>query len=199
MMKFVEFKKMPRLYREVVITEKIDGTNAAVVWSFDDPDENTVATVPTEAGSMNLWCQSRNRFITPEADNFGFAAWCRDNATELARLGKGHHFGEWWGRGIQRGYGLVDRAFSLFNVLRWGVDDIFDELPRCVQLVPQLYNGVYSEKAVHEALERLREFGSYAAYKFPNPEGIVVHHIAANVSFKVTLENDDKPKGGKCA
>ena len=32
----------------------------------------------------------------------------------------GRHFGEWWGSGIQRGYGLDEKTFSLFNAYRWG-------------------------------------------------------------------------------
>lgn len=32
---FVSFPKMPRLHREIVITEKLDGTNAQVYLTFD--------------------------------------------------------------------------------------------------------------------------------------------------------------------
>ncbi len=33
------------------------------------------------------------------------------------------YFGEWWGSGVQRGYGLQkgDKRFSLFNVSRWAL------------------------------------------------------------------------------
>ena len=57
---FKEFEKISRLNREVIVTEKIDGTNG-LVWVSDD---STVV----RAGS-------RSRWITPEADNFGFARW----------------------------------------------------------------------------------------------------------------------------
>jgi hypothetical protein len=67
---------------------------------------------------------SRSQYITPERDNHGFARWVQDDADELWALGEGRHFGEWWGSGIQRGYGLQkgEKRFSLFNVARWADD-----------------------------------------------------------------------------
>ena len=100
------FGKIARWNREVIVTEKIDGTNAQILVN----DEGTDFRV----GSRNQW-------ITPEADNFGFARWCADNRDDLLKLGPGRHFGEWWGSGIQRGYGLAkgEKRFSLFNVSKW--------------------------------------------------------------------------------
>ena len=102
---FQEFPKLARLSREVIITEKIDGTNAQIY--IDD--------------AQNIMAGSRTRWISPEADNFGFAAWARAHRDELLTLGPGRHFGEWWGVGIQRGYGLSERRFSLFNTQRWAL------------------------------------------------------------------------------
>ncbi len=102
-MEFREFDKIPRLKRNVVITEKIDGTNACVVIS----PEGIISA------------QSRSQIITPDNDNYGFARWVEDNSEELAKLGGGYHFGEWWGSGIQRRYGMDRKVFSLFNVGRW--------------------------------------------------------------------------------
>src|SRR5690606_32927913 len=116
---FVDFPKMARWSRDVIVTEKIDGTNAQVCIGED--------------GSIRAG--SRTRWITPEADNFGFARWVEENKEELLKLGPGRHFGEWWGKGIQRGYGVADRRFSLFNALRWNADN----LPSCVGVVPTLY------------------------------------------------------------
>jgi hypothetical protein len=80
--------------------------------------------------------RSRSRWITPDDDNFGFAAWVEANRDELLTLGPGRHFGEWWGSGIQRGYGLPkgEKRFSLFNVSRWG-----ESRPACCHVVPVLY------------------------------------------------------------
>jgi hypothetical protein len=41
----------------------------------------------------------------------------------------------------------------------------------------------------------LRLDGSYAAPGYMKPEGIVVYHTAAKQMFKVTIENDEQPKG----
>ncbi len=40
----------------------------------------------------------------------------------------------------------------------------------------------------------ITEKGSVAAPGWMRPEGIIVYHTAAGVLFKVTCENDDKPK-----
>ena len=123
---FVPFPKLARYSREVVVTEKIDGTNAQIRI--------------TEAGEV--FAGSRTRWITPAADNHGFAAWVEAHRAELLSLGPGSHFGEWWGRGIQRGYGVPDKRFSLFNVARWGEGGT-DEAnkPACCLIVPVLYRG----------------------------------------------------------
>lgn len=170
---FSEFPKMARLSREVVVTEKIDGTNAQV---FVGDDGLVLAG-------------SRSRWITPENDNFGFAAWVRDNAEELRGLGPGRHFGEWWGAGIQRRYGIADKRFSLFNVLRWS-----EQRPACCGVVPTLYRGPFDTAAIDDTLDKLARYGSVCAPGFMKPEGIVVFHIAGNVGFKKTIEKDEVPK-----
>jgi len=192
---FQEFPKMARLSREVIITEKIDGTNAQILILEDG----------------TIMAGSRTRWITPEADNFGFATWVKANAVTLALLGPGRHFGEWWGSGIQRGYGLQkgEKRFSLFNVVRWclhgetpqriptqdpRVEKYQDVLPPGVGLVPLLYRGPFAQSAWEGALDQLRTHGSAAAPGFMNPEGIVVFHTAGQVGFKKTLEKDDTPK-----
>lgn len=171
MTEFVEFPKIARLHREVVVTEKIDGTNASV-WVAED-------------GSVRA--ASRNRFITPEADNFGFARWVRENEEALRQLGPGSHFGEWWGAGIQRRYGLTERRFWLFNVKRW--EDPASR-PAICGCVPVLYRGLFESDAINTCLTRLETEGSVAAPGFPDPEGIVVYHTAANTLFKRTLDGD---------
>lgn len=190
---FVEFPKMARLSREIIITEKIDGTNACVFIGEDGA---------IRAGS-------RTRWITPQDDNFGFAGWVERNADALRKLGPGRHFGEWWGVGIQRGYGLTERRFSLFNVSRWAlhgtepqriatqdprIEKYQDVLPECCGLVPVLYRGPFDMSEVYAALDDLKERGSAAAPGFMRPEGVVVFHTAANIGFKKTLEKDEIPK-----
>ena len=175
MIDFEEFAKIARLNRECAISEKIDGTNAQVI--IGDAGE-------VVAGS-------RTRIITPNEDNFGFALWTATHAEELRTLGPGRHYGEWWGSGIQRKYGLTgaDKRFSLFNSERWGIDR-----PACCQVVPILYKGLFSTGAVEDCLARLRTEGSIAAPGFMKPEGVVIWHTAARINFKVTLERDSEPK-----
>ena len=190
---FTQFPKMARLQREVIVTEKIDGTNA-LVYITDD-------------GKMLFG--SRTRWITPGDDNFGFARWATDNKEELLKLGPGRHFGEWWGRGIQRNYGLNYRRFSLFNVVRWcphgevpkaiptadpRTVKMQDMLPACCHLVPILWQGLFSTAEATIQLWELGQTGSKAAPGFMNPEGIVLFHTAGNVGFKMTLDNDGVPK-----
>lgn len=147
MIEFKEFPKIPRLKREVVVTEKLDGTNACVVID----DDGTVAA------------QSRSRLITPTADNYGFAVWVEANKEELKQLGPGYHYGEWWGQGIQRRYGLLEKRFSLFNVGRWTdrhtvVGDLVPKVeyaPSCCHVVPIILRGEMA--SVDAALNLLRE------------------------------------------
>src|SRR5690606_19156402 len=157
---FQPWPKIARLNRNIVVTEKIDGTNAAVVIVplddidhittgqevrlFDADERNATALVRSLGGDdFVVFSQSRNRFITPgkSTDNFGFAGWVADHAYELVNLlGPGAHFGEWWGAGIQRTYGLKngEKYFSLFNVHRWGLEDL-SSVPG-LTTVPVLYN-----------------------------------------------------------
>lgn len=175
---FEGFPKIARLSRQIVITEKLDGTNAQIAI--------------TPEGDM--YVGSRNRWLQPEgtgkkgSDNFGFAAWAHENRDDLMKLGPGRHFGEWWGRGVQRGYGLTERRFSLFNP-RWA-----DQGPECCSVVPVLYNGAFSTHAIDRAMLMLEVAGSVAAPGFMNPEGIIVYHTAARTLFKRTFEHDAEGK-----
>lgn len=198
---FQGFPKIPRLFRDIVITEKIDGTNAQVV--IDNVEHIPQGKYEEDFGVPLLYsydinderiairAASRKRYITPNDDNYGFAKWVLDNGTSLAELGPGRHFGEWWGKGIQRGYGLDEKRFSLFNVSKWGNDDV---RPECCHVVPVMYTGPFDMEEVRHQLSRLALFGSMAAPYFNKPEGIVVYHTAGNLLFKATLENDEKGK-----
>lgn len=168
---FVEFPSIARLSRDIVVTEKLDGTNAQVHI--------------TEDGRM--FAGSRTRWVTPLADNFGFAAWVAEHRDELMQLGPGSHFGEWWGQGIQRKYNIGERRFSLFNVTRWGDDTA---RPACCHVVPTLYTGDFDTACIETALSQLAANGSVAAPGFMNPEGIVVWHEKSRTLFKKTLGGD---------
>lgn len=191
---FQPFPKMARLSRDMIITEKLDGTNAQI---FID-DTGTIIKVG-----------SRTRWLTEHEDNFGFYKWAMENRDELLKLGPGRHFGEWWGKGIQRGYGKLDRTFSLFNVSRWYVPGSeptgllvdptkFNPAPACCSVVPVLFSGMFNTGNIEDTFARLRITGSKAA-PFGNPEGIIIYHTAANIAFKKTFEGDEKGKEANAA
>lgn len=176
LMFFEEFPKIARLNRECIVTEKIDGTNGQIIIGEDG----------------DIQAASRSCLIYPDRDNFGFAAWVRDNKEELLKLGPGRHFGEWWGAGIQRRYGLSEKRFSLFNASRWNDDAV---RPKCCHVAPVLAREMFATTVFRHCLDNLRINGSMAAPGFMKPEGIVVFHLAGNVGFKVTLEKDEEWKG----
>jgi len=176
---FEAFPSIPRLKRGCVISEKLDGTNAQVYVGEDGL----------------VLAGSRSRWITPEDDNFGFARWVAEHTDELRTgLGPGRHFGEWWGAGIQRRYGLADKRWSLFNAGRWGGPD--RPAPACCHVVPVLYSGDFSTDVVERTLAELARDGSRAAPGFMKPEGVVVYMTAARTTYKVTL-GDDGHKGAR--
>jgi len=174
-MEFKSFPRIPRLTRECIITEKIDGTNGIV---YIHEDMNTVL-----AGS-------RNRWLSETQDNHGFYQWVMSHKDELiAQLGIGYHYGEWWGQGINKRYAGAPKTFSLFNTTRWQ-----HEAPLTVcNVVPEIYRGPFSTLAIEAILERLRDNGSIV-WPTAQAEGIVVYHTAANALFKKTLEHDEKGK-----
>ena len=201
---FEAWPSTPRLYRNMVITEKIDGTNACIIVSrltpFDDSADwsDSAGVVLVDGVTYRVSAQSRKRLITPEDDNFGFAAWVRSRAAELAGfLGEGRHFGEWWGKGIQRGYDRDTRTFSLFNVERWD-DKENNRLgwPDGLSVVPVLCRHTFNENKIHEVKAQLWASGSVAAPGYANPEGIIIWHQAARAKFKSTFDEFDLT-GGK--
>lgn len=213
MTEFRKYPSIPRYRKDIHITEKIDGTNAAIVIEEATPENSSGASVtlvePSEGRpAFSVYAQSRSRVIAPvkERDNHGFAAWVAANADELTSLlGEGYHYGEWWGSGINRGYGLKngEKHFSLFN------PDRYDYLKRpayaneLLSTVPILYRGpAYmpympansdTRDAVEYTMQLLRRTGSWAlsAEGYYNPEGVVVYHTTARQLFKVTFEYDE--------
>lgn len=173
MVEFESFKKIPRLFRECIITEKLDGTNAQIL-------------IPEDDGLILVG--SRNRWITPgkSTDNYGFAAFVENNKDALRRLGPGRHFGEWWGVGIARGYNLTERRWSLFNTSK----PLPEGLPSNVYQVPVLGIHTFNTQDIGKILVKLQLTGSISAPGYMNPEGIVVFHKASGQLFKYTFDGD---------
>ncbi len=181
---FEPFPKIPRLNRDVVLTEKLDGTNAVIVITESGD------VIP---GSKSRWLRPRLSKMGPDPDNMGFAAWVQAHEEELFEgLGPGVHAGEWWGKGVQkRHYNLDHKRFSLFNRHRWNEENV----PACCHVVPILWQGNYKDLDLREVLDRLREGGSVASPGWMDPEGVVLFHTAAGTMFKILLQGDELPKG----
>lgn len=196
---FTAWPKTSRFFRDIVITEKIDGTNAAVGIK-EVPDEGNhnefgLAYVKVGGQMHEVYAQSRNKLIKPGQDNAGFAGWVTAHAHELVHfLGEGLHFGEWWGSGIQRGYGKQKGAkhFSLFNTHRFS--DIEAQSNDLMRSVPVFYQGPMDVDAITDALRLLEAEGSMAALGFNKPEGVCVYHTSSGIVQKVTLDNNDAGK-----
>jgi hypothetical protein len=176
MLDFEGFQSIERLQQPIVITEKIHGTNAQILIDGQD-----------------IYAGSRTRWITPDDDNYNFAKWVHGNREELiAKLGDGRHFGEWYGLGINAGYGMKERRFVLFNTHRWNPVRDAGELPSCgVDVVPTLYAGPMTASIFDEAMDRLKREGSVLVPGYMKPEGIVAFFTRTNVAMKRTFESED--------
>lgn len=165
----MDFKAWPKITRienkrPPIFTEKLDGTNACIVIGEDG----------------EFLCQSRSRFIVPGDDNYGFAKWAHENKEDLLSMGPGHHYGEWWGSGIQRGYDLSEKRFSLFNTRRWGEHN--PNTPKCVHVVPMI-----RALSIEHVKDLIIENGSYAAPGYMNVEGVVMYEPDTDTCFKIII------------
>lgn len=175
-MEFESFEKIGRLSRKIVVTEKIDGTNGQIAIGED--------------GEFRVG--SRSRWITPEDDNYGFAAWAYAHKDDLMQMGPGRHFGEWWGQGIQRKYGMTEKRFSLFNSGRWSNAE---NRPSCCHVVPVLGVIDFDTVAIAQLMADLAANGSAASPGFMKPEGIIIFHSQTRRLYKKTFEKDEEGKG----
>lgn len=203
-MEFVKFPKISRWASPFDITEKLDGTNAAVLIRTLNADEFTggdewrdaLAThgfIENGGETYVVAAQSRTRIITPSDDNYGFAKWVQDNSRTLVHdLGPGTHFGEWWGAKIQRAYGLTngERYFSLFDHKRYGANFEWKVTTPNLKLVPLMtYDGEFTSEAIDDAITALKEHGSFAhSGKFDRPEGVVVHFHHNGMRLKYIID-----------
>lgn len=177
----IEFKEFPKIEHwkgaKMTITQKLHGTNAQIYIG----DESTifVQTKIIKAGS-------RNRWLTPEDDNYGFAAFVYSHYEKLIeKLGVGRHYGEWAGLGINSGEGLKEKRLFLFDHWRFSEK----ELPAQVSTVPVMYEGEFSFDAIETCLESLRVHGSKVVEGFMHPEGVVIDILGQK--FKVVFDPEE--------
>ncbi len=219
MTEFVKWGSTARLFRDVTVTEKIDGTNACIIFERlpqeINPDlpalheNDPIAITDLNGGQYAVHAQSRNRLITPFSDNQGFAKWVVTHAYDLLYvLGEGRHYGEWWGQGINRGYDMDRKVFSVFNTAGWhkvpeGMTTSRADRRRSTSLdidcIPVLDTITFSEDAIRDLAEELMFTGSrasaqYTGKAFAKPEGVCIYHKAADTVFKYTFDNHDQHK-----
>lgn len=171
-----------RFHKGLYVTEKIDGTNGCIA-----------------IGYRKVVAQSRKRSISPDNDNYGFAAWVHENAGVLEdTLGIGYHYGEWYGEGIQKNpLGIGGRHFGLFNAWHWGRPENLDSLSMVpgLTVVPTLFDGTKNDADIYtlpRIVEDLAYYGSSVQGSNPlaKPEGIIVWHRGTNTRYKILLDND---------
>lgn len=101
------------------------------------------------------------------------------------------------GLGIQRGYEIGEKRFSLFNAPRWqdSISYLFPTTPvKALRTVPMLYAGPVDWEQPAKVRETLSK-GSVAAPNFKGAaEGMVMYLREANTSYKILLENDELHK-----
>jgi hypothetical protein len=167
-MDFRQFPTIRNYTGTCIITEKIDGTNACI---------------GVEDGL--ILAGSRNRWLNPAQDNFGFAAWVAANEFNLTALPNGRWYGEWWGAGIQRRYNKKEKYFTPFS------DKFIDYASATMTNIyplPVIYAGRYSDEVLYETLMRLEATGSRLDANTPS-EGVVVYFSKDRSGFKAKLEN----------
>ena len=118
-------------------TVKLHGTNSSIAYN-------------TETGE--LWAQSRNNVITPEADNMGFARWVFSNESawrkgfeKLTSSMKGTAviYGEWCGQGIMKGVAIAQlpKMFVIFD-MKLVIDEVESWFPVYDVLTPFIDAGL---------------------------------------------------------
>jgi hypothetical protein len=188
-MKFPAYPKTPRFNMGCIVTEKIDGTNALIsiqpAPEGVTPLEGHIGIFQVNGIEYNIGAGSRKRWLTHDQDNFGFGRWVRENARELIELlGEGLHYGEWWGKGIQRGYAQNGKRFSLFDGpgrYPWAINEAeerqavdVDDVK--VSVVPLIYQGSLELVLEHlnDAEDYFMPHGSHAQKGYMKTEGLIV-------------------------
>lgn len=205
-MSYPSFPSIERLENlHCVITEKIDGTNGLIEYWIDSN--------PNHFPYCQVRFGSRNRYITTTDDNSGFANFffshksrileiignLEEPPTQSIRI-----YGEWFGKGIQRGYGLDQKYFMPFSSF-WAEKMIEAGIPN-IKEPAILYTGKFIEAEVDHQMGILKFDGSHVVPGYRNPEGIVIYFSHYNFRLKQTFtgpkwqtdepkpEHDKKPK-----
>lgn len=178
---FKAYPKTVRLEAETItISEKIDGTNGLIFVSKGNESEKMYV----KAGSRSKWLVDDG---SKSWDNHGFGAWVKENETELLNLPAGMHYGEWYGKGINSGYGMTERKFMLFNKKRYSE---LEDLPSCVELETILEENVSIDDLTSVLYELRRKMTLQGSYHVPTcingkmVEGVILRFKLAGKIYK---------------
>jgi len=197
-----EFKRYPRIKRSLglgnmLITEKIDGTNAMFV--IEDKKLTLLGTHRRQLlmiGDPKLIehyqhipdLEYRESLMAeePRRAHFGFVGWCEDHKEELESIGDGVYYGEWVTpevKGCQRYPYEGPPKLFLFCPQRWPEQR---PQPACLDLVPTLYRGPFNEEMIQTVIDEL-DGDSVAFPGSDNPEGIIIELLQLKKLCKWTF------------
>ncbi len=173
--------KLPKL--TFTGTIKLHGTNASVCMN--------------KQGEM--WTQSKGNIITPEKDNAGFAMFVHKNKEYIKELLSAHFitnpeleevcvYGEWAGKGIQKGVAIaeIEKTFFVFGI-KFKRDD--EERYSWAQLPETTLNSWIDE---NKNIRSIFEFKTYEVQvDFENPK------MAQNKFIEITDEVEKECPVGK--
>lgn len=188
-MEFKAFDKIEQLKKVFMhITQKIHGTNAQIlIYPVYKDGKAPDGGSSEEVSHYDLICGSRNRWIYPGDDNYGFAAHVHAHKGEfIAKLGPGRHYGEWAGLGINSGEGMADKVFLLFDFWRYPPER---PLPPKCGTVPLLYSGPLDLAKIEEVMNDLKTNGSKLVPGFMRPEGVVISTMGTR--FKKVFQAEE--------
>ena len=173
---FPSIERLENIY--CIISEKIDGTNGLI-----------------EINETNVRFGSRNRYVFFNDDNAGFANFFRDYEARFKDAAKDiitdesyplRIYGEWFGCGIQRNYGLKDKFFMPFHLF-YSKKLIEYQIPNIV--TPNImYAGKFSIEVVDACMQQLKLDGSGVVKNYKQPEGIVIFFPKYNFRLKETFD-----------
>jgi hypothetical protein len=195
----VDFKAYPKTHRigteQYTITEKVDGTNGVVYVHKAKPADFRVGKDRSyvKAGSRSRWLEDDG---SKKWDNHGFGEWVMENERALIELPEGFHYGEWYGRGINRNYGLKDRRFMLFDYARYDKlitnNNILGDLIETETVLADVVTYDYLSIAIKLNSACLSVEGSVHVRGFSDPEGLIIRSKLRPAVYKYIIRKDEE-------
>ena len=167
----VGIRVAPITYRGKV---KLHGTNSGIVIR---PDGKVLA-------------QSRSRLISSAEDNMGFATWLEAHADTFSRLNRDVPiiiYGEWCGKGIQKGVAIsnIDKVIFAVFAVQFGASD---DNASCIHIEPTLIEQFFADITLPDNVHILPWEGKAVEVDFFDDASL---RIAVN-TFNAAVERVEK-------